>query len=324
MDDFKVVTTLWIPRIKRGMTALAILGCFLFLNGCSHMHRKDGPPNFYVDETKIPDAVPKAEPKSKYGNQASYTVFGKRYYTMQSSRNYEERGTASWYGTLFHKRHTSNGERYDMLGMTAAHKTLPLPTYVQVTNLRNGRKVIVKVNDRGPFEQNRLIDLSYVAAKKLGMLGHGTAYVDVKAINPGEYQRDRFYQPIMVAHNTPAVKPRVHARSDDSFFIANSKVYAPHVTEMRDVPTYRHHHQKTNAFFLQVGAFKNKLYAERLKQRLHSLAVSAPIQITKLAHASKHLYRVQIGPFKNTAMADHMVKRLRTHGISSKKYRMVV
>ena len=128
------------------------------------------------------------EPLSKYGNMSSYVVFGKRYHVMSKckSKHYQEVGTASWYGTKFHKRYTSSGERYDMLAMTAAHKTLPLPTYVEVTNLRNHKKIIVKVNDRGPFESNRIIDLSYVAAKKLEMAGRGTALVSVKAITPGE------------------------------------------------------------------------------------------------------------------------------------------
>jgi rare lipoprotein A len=166
---------------------IALIPLLLLLTSCSHVARKDGPPNFYVDETRIKNAVPKAEPLSKCGNMASYRVFGKRYYTLRSSRNYDQIGVASWYGTQFHHHSTSSGERYNMLAMTAAHKTLPLPTYVEVTNLQNNRKIIVKVNDRGPFEANRLIDLSYVAAKKLGMLGHGTTRVRVKAINPKTY-----------------------------------------------------------------------------------------------------------------------------------------
>jgi rare lipoprotein A len=169
-------------RIALGLLFVSVVT----LNGCATKHHKDGPPDYYVDETKIPNATPKVEPLSRIGNQPSYVVFGKRYYVMRSSKHYREQGIASWYGTQFHTHHTSNGERYNMLAMTAAHKTLPLPTYVQVTNLVNGRQIIVKVNDRGPFEANRLIDLSYVAAKKLGMLGHGTAKVDITAIDPAQ------------------------------------------------------------------------------------------------------------------------------------------
>lgn len=180
-----------------------ILSLIILLSSCSHTKRGDGPPNFYVDETKIPNAVPKKERLSKYGNMHSYVVKGRRYYPMHSSRNYEAVGTASWYGTLFHAKRTSSGERYNMLSMTAAHKTLPLPTYVEVTNLKNKRKIIVKVNDRGPFKSNRLIDLSYVAAKKLGMIGHGTALVKVKAIDPGHSD---WHFPWVFAHR-PTMHP---------------------------------------------------------------------------------------------------------------------
>ena len=159
----------------------------IFLASCTHVKR-DGAPSFYVDASKIPNAVPKPEPLSKY-NLPVYRVKGKTYHTLSSSKHYQEVGIASWYGTLFHKRRTSSGEQYNMLGMTAAHKTLPLPTYVEVLNLKNKRKVIVKVNDRGPFKDDRIIDLSYVAAKKLGMIGHGTAYVKVTAIDPYAFQK---------------------------------------------------------------------------------------------------------------------------------------
>lgn len=176
-------------HIKHHATLLLSLTFALLLSSCATPVKKDGPPEFYVDETRIPNAVPKREPLAKSGNMKTYTVFGKRYHVISSSRHYNEIGIASWYGTKFHARKTSSGEPYDMLGMTAAHKTLPLPTYVEVTNLVNGRKVIVKVNDRGPFAPHRIIDLSYVAAKKLGMLGHGTTRVRVKAINPYTYHK---------------------------------------------------------------------------------------------------------------------------------------
>ena len=132
----------------------------------------------------VPDAVPRFEPRSRYGNPPFYDVFGKRYYVLSSSTAYVERGVASWYGPGFHKIRTSTGEPYDMYGMTAAHKTLPLPAYVRVTNLQNGRSVVVRVNDRGPFVDNRIIDLSYTAAAKLDMLRNGTAMVEVRAIDP--------------------------------------------------------------------------------------------------------------------------------------------
>lgn len=179
---------------KRGTALLhtfLLLSLMLLLSSCSHFSRQDGPPNFYVDESRIPNPVPKPERLAKYGNMRSYVVFGKRYYVLPTSKHYTATGTASWYGTKFHARRTSSGERYNMLGMTAAHKTLPLPTYCYVTNLKNHRTIIVKVNDRGPFSGRRLIDLSYVAAKKLGMLGRGTTPVRIKAIDPYEYARKK-------------------------------------------------------------------------------------------------------------------------------------
>ena len=144
----------------------------------------DGPPVRPVDAATVPNAVPRIEARSPYGNPSYYDVNGQRYHVMKSSKGYVARGIASWYGSKFHGHRTSSGEPYDMNAMTAAHPTLPIPTYVQVTNLRNGRKVIVKVNDRGPFLHNRLIDLSYVAAVKLGITAEGTGLVEVRAIDP--------------------------------------------------------------------------------------------------------------------------------------------
>ena len=132
----------------------------------------------------VPDAVPRAEVKTRSGNPESYEVDGKEYHVLDTSRGYSQRGIASWYGQAFHGRSTSSGEPYDMYLMTAAHKTLPLPTYVQVTNLENGRTVVVRVNDRGPFVEGRIIDVSYVAAQRLGMVGRGTAQVEVVALDP--------------------------------------------------------------------------------------------------------------------------------------------
>jgi len=145
----------------------------------------DSAPSGDVDVSGIPDAVPRDEPHSKGGNQPSYKVFGKKYYVLNSAEGFREHGVASWYGNKFHGKRTSNGEVYDMYAMTAAHKQLPLPTYVRVTNQRNGRSVVVRVNDRGPFLKDRIIDLSYVAAKKLGMTKKGTAPVEIEAITFG-------------------------------------------------------------------------------------------------------------------------------------------
>ncbi len=137
------------------------------------------------DTAAMPDAVPRAEPRSAKGNPTFYEVYGKRYFVLGTADGYLERGVASWYGPGFHAERTSNGESYDMYAMTGAHKTLPLPAYVRVTNLRNGRSVVVRINDRGPFKDGRIIDLSYTAAAKLDMLKDGTALVEVQALTPG-------------------------------------------------------------------------------------------------------------------------------------------
>lgn len=143
----------------------------------------DGPSGTVLKAADIRDATPRPEPLARYGNRSPYEVLGKRYTVLESSSGYSERGIASWYGSKFHGRKTSSGEPYDMHLATAAHRNLPLPTYAEVTNLDNGRKVIVKINDRGPFHPDRIIDLSYAAAIKLDMAAAGTARVEVRAIS---------------------------------------------------------------------------------------------------------------------------------------------
>ena len=172
-------------------TRFLLLCCGLaLLAGCS-MKTSDYPDEDYgpdepVDVSQVPDAVPRNEPYSKYGNPSSYTVRGRTYRVLETGAGYREKGLASWYGLKFHGRRTSSGEPYNMYAMTAAHKTLPLPTWVRVTNLDNDRSVVVKVNDRGPFHSGRIIDLSYAAASRLGVLGKGTAPVEVVALPAGK------------------------------------------------------------------------------------------------------------------------------------------
>ncbi len=146
-------------------------------------YQDDGPPlTVETDLKDVNDAVPRPEPRARIGN-APYTVFGKRYYPTQSADGHREIGEASWYGKKFHGRATSSGEIYDMYKMTAAHKTLPLPTYVRVRRLDTDASVVVRVNDRGPFLKGRIIDLSYVAARKIGLIERGTAKVEVTSIS---------------------------------------------------------------------------------------------------------------------------------------------
>lgn len=172
-----------------GSCSIIAISIALLIAGCSSQNTnlvKDGIDHSYpppADIDSIPDAVPLDEPMSRYGNPVSYSVFGKEYKTLAERGGYREKGIASWYGSKFHGRRTSSGEPYDMYAMTAAHKTLPLPTYARVTNLQNGKRVVVKINDRGPFHGNRLIDLSYTAAWKLGIAQNGTGLVEVEAID---------------------------------------------------------------------------------------------------------------------------------------------
>src|SRR5690606_38178583 len=176
------------------MRRLVVVLVALVLASCGGDVR-DGPPPREIDVSAIPDAVPRHEPITKAGNKSPYVVLGKQYHVLPSFKNYRARGKASWYGTKFHGRTTSNGEPYNMYAMTAAHKTLPIPCYVKVTNLNNGRSAIVRVNDRGPFHDDRVIDLSYAAAKKLGVYEMGTADVEVVAIDPADYQDNRVEAP---------------------------------------------------------------------------------------------------------------------------------
>lgn len=181
-----------LTMLRRTHISLALLLLLsLFLSACStsrYSRAVDGAPSRSLDPDRIADAVPRSEPRSRYGNPASYVERGRRYTVMQSARGYVERGVASWYGAKFHGHRTSSGETYDMYAMTAAHRTLPLPSYVLVTNLENNRRAVVRVNDRGPFHDNRIIDLSYAAAVKLGITATGTGMVEVRAIDPDSWR----------------------------------------------------------------------------------------------------------------------------------------
>lgn len=205
----------------RSLIAVASLACLLAacggtrtLGSLDKNAQIDGPPSareIPKDLASIPDAVPKDEPLSRYGNPDSYEVLGKTYHVLQSSANYKARGIASWYGNKFHGRSTSSGEPYDMFLMTAAHRTLPLPSYVRVTNLDNGRHVVVRVNDRGPFHSDRIIDLSYAAAVRLDMIGNGTAPVEVVALKAGAQPGNEASDPALYLQAGAYSKP-VNAR----------------------------------------------------------------------------------------------------------------
>ncbi len=225
----------------------------------------------------VPDAVPRAEPRSRNGNPPFYDVFGIRYFVLSSSVGYRERGVASWYGPGFHKVRTSTGEAYDMYGMTAAHKTLPLPAYVQVTNLQNGRSIVVRVNDRGPFVGNRIIDLSYTAAAKLDMLRNGTAMVEVRSVDA----------PIPGSAAQSAVPP--------------AATPAP-VTAA------------TATLFVQAGAFADPANADRLVEKLRGGGYGK-VFVRDDQIAGRRMYRVRIGPIPDVADFDRVVAALERAGV---------
>lgn len=186
------------------------------LAGCSTVPDSQQPTSPPVDTaTTSGELVPQAEPPSRIGNIDTYVVFGRRYRVRETSAGYRERGTASWYGWEFHGRKTSSGPPFNMFDLTAAHKSLPLPTYVRVTNLDNGLSTVVKVTDRGPFIGTRLIDLSYAAADRLGMLEHGTAPVEVVALEPYQFLPKlaayRAEQRELLASRAAQVKPKVES-----------------------------------------------------------------------------------------------------------------
>ena len=269
-------------RLKLLLTIFA-----LSLGACGGVDvRDDGPPR--SGGVRIPDlpgdAVPRPEARSKYGNGPVYEVLGKRYSVMPSSAGYRERGVASWYGKKFHGNLTSNRETYDMYGMTAAHKTLPLPTFVRVRNLRNDRIIVVRVNDRGPFVHNRIIDLSYAAAIKLDMVRDGTSPVEVTAISFDEPSGDRPTRQV-----TPAAPP-VEPGPASATPVERSKIFA------------------------QVGAFGDRANAERRLSLLASAGIGNAF-IHEDRSESPSLLRVRIGPVPNVLQYDILVEELENIGI---------
>lgn len=264
----------------------------------SQPHR-DGAPWWDVDVSRIPDAVPM--PHNGAYKASPYSVLGKTYYPMTDARRYRATGTASWYGTKFHGQATANGEAYDLYGMTAAHKTLPLPSYVRVTNLDNGKSVIVRVNDRGPFYSDRIIDLSFAAAKKLGYAESGTARVQVEGIDPQEWwaQQGRPV-PLMLAPPVQAVAS-APAAAEDQPVVMQPAAYTPPADQHAAAELPSEIDSKKNAslaasgLFLQVGAFANPDAAELLKDKLSQMA-SAPVFINSVTLNQQTLHRVRLGP----------------------------
>ena len=233
----------------------------------------DGPPPEII--AKLPEPVPKVEPRALYGNKTPYTVLGQTYNVLASPNGYVDRGIASFYGNKFHGYKTSSLEDYDMYQFTAAHKTLPIPSYARVTNLENGKSVIVRINDRGPFHENRIIDLSYAAAVRIGVWPKGTGLVEVRALDPS--------QPLTAQTLPPPPPPPKPASPGPGIF-------------------------------LQVGAFSDAGNAERVAQQLRA-ANFAPVQVVDAQINGRNIRRVRVGPLASVDQADDVTSRIENMGL---------
>ena len=302
---------------------LLLVPLLVLLSACGTLSRSGG---YYEDDgpdanppaniASIPDAVPKSEPRSSSGNNP-YTVSGKTYYPLADASGYHERGIASWYGRKFNGKRTSSGESYDMYAMTAAHKTLPLPSYVRVHNLQNGRSIIVRVNDRGPFLNNRLIDLSYAAAAKLGILGTGTGIVEVDAVSPEDtgtqYAGVKTF-PLQIISSAAAAEalPPSQAKAE-ALPPSQAKAEALPPTQAKaGVPK----------LYLQVGAFTQRENAVQLRDRLEHEALR-PVFVQSAqtrnggAPGATPIYRVRIGPLTNVEESDRLTQRAARLGVTN-------
>ncbi len=247
--------------------------------------KDSAPSKIPVDISSIPDAVPRYEPYSKHANPESYTVWGKRYKVMRSSKGYQERGISSWYGTKFHGKKTANGETYDMFAMTAAHKTLPLPSYVKVTNLKNGRSIVVRVNDRGPFHENRIIDLSYAAAIKLGIHKTGTGFVEVRTVEPKEI--------ISKKHHQINAKEKIFLQVGAFRQKTNALALKDKITALQNID-YRIQQSTTSnnelVYKLQLGPVFSVNEADQIAQHLAKLGITNTHFITeKVVRSARHV-----------------------------------
>jgi len=278
---------------------------------------KDGAPWWDVDVSRIPDATPTLHTGAYKANP--YTVLGKTYFPLSDSKRYVASGTASWYGTKFHGQNTANGEVYDLYGMSAAHKTLPLPSYVRVTNLDNNKSVILRVNDRGPFYSDRIIDLSYAAAKKLGYAEIGTARVKVEGIDPQEWWAAKG-RPAPLMLNEPQVAQNAAPTITASAGTVEQWTPPPqqHASDTVPVPTAAKKNASVPASgqYLQVGAFANPDAAELLRSKLSGM-VSAPVFISSIVRNQQTLHRVRLGPIGSQGEIQQVQNSVRMANLGS-------
>ena len=294
----------------------------LAITACGGLDSRDGPGRAR-EAAQAKPVVPKKERLSKYGNPESYVVFGKRYYTLKTAAGFKETGVASWYGKKFHGRKTSSGEIYDMYKMTAAHKHLPLPTYVLVRNIETGKEITVRVNDRGPFHGNRVIDLSYAAASKLGILKQGTGRVEITAIDEkGPTYAAQAPVPtsdVTPRHGAPIEKPLqeplekiVESVAEE---ILTDEVGLEHSVASEIGPLIRQVvPEAVGDMYLQVAAFRELGNAQIALEKIVEYIPMA--RIYEAVSAGTPLYRVQIGPISDMQQADNFMAQLAALGFA--------
>ena len=294
----KAVNAQKFKKNLRACASLFFLCAMALLAGCHSFSRQDGVPSGRLDPNNIVDAQPRREPITRAGNKSPYTVLGKTYTLLPSAKGYRVRGTASWYGSKFHGESTANGETYDAMAMTAAHCTLPIPSYVQVTNLENGRRAIVRVNDRGPFVDNRVIDLSYAAATKLGYANKGTALVEVVGIDVDNWPPSRAAAELQAveASSVPVVAA-LPAASSTGVNVGNSTSNTPIEARADAVAAGGARH------YVQAGAFRSEAAAQDLRRRLQQMTGQA-VEVNM--QGSPLLYRVRVGPLPNREAAEQV------------------
>jgi rare lipoprotein A len=260
-------------------------------------YQDDGPGESAPEDLDaIPDAVPRDEPLHRFANNP-YNVFGKDYTPRKTLGGYRARGVASWYGKKFHGQKTSSGEIYDMFGMTAAHPTLPIPSYVRVTNPSNEKSVVLRINDRGPFHAGRLIDLSWTAAAKLGYIGSGSTLVEVESIVPGQ---DTQLASAKSGGQSRPLLAKAPPQEDPVARIAEATTPKP--TPLAAV-------QESSGHYLQLGAFGSRDNAEALQSRLSRELGQLGERLT--IRSSGSLFRVQLGPWEDLAAARQVAEQLR-------------
>jgi rare lipoprotein A len=279
-----------------GFMLVVLAACSTTTKQSGGYYKDDGPEaNVPANLNQIPSAVPKIEPLAK-GPNKPYTALGQSFTPDTSGKPYRAKGLASWYGKKFHGKSTANGERYNMYAMTAAHPTLPIPSYVRVTRLDNNKSVVLRINDRGPFHRGRIIDVSYAAAHQLGMLGPGSAQVLVERIMPdqirGEKSRSASNQAAAIALLTsPQTQELASLDSDSNPDLNLETDQDPPVATTDATPI------AASPMFLQLGAFSDQAKAQSLAAQVTeqvSAQIHAPVQIDR---SETDLYRVRIGPF---------------------------